>query len=262
MLNYIISLTTISSKFDNLHITIDSIINQTLLPSKIIINIPKIYNFRMNNSSIDLEKINAFRAKYSNYNIFINLINEDYGPGTKLLGLLNSDIISKVDRSNTYIILIDDDSIYKPYMIQLFNGCIKLNNEVEVCSHYVEDYCNVKIGQGVSGFCIKLNTLDHFQKYYNIIKDQDYVNYHDDFYISYYFHLLKKNIEYIESPYKCLVYTSHADTYIDALCNLNGKYARENLNKKSIEILNKLNNEGCFEFLIRPPGARSTPIPI
>ena len=145
-------------------------------------------------------------------------------------------------------ILIDDDSIYKPYMIQQFNGCIKLNNEVEVCSHYVEDYCNVKIGQGVSGFCIKLNILDHFQKYYNIIKDQDYVNYHDDFYISYYFHLLKKNIEYIESPYKCLVYTSHADTYIDALCNLNGKYARENLNKKSFEILNKLNNEGCFDF--------------
>ena len=103
MLNYIISLTTIPSKFDNLHITIDSIIHQTLLPSKIIINIPKKYNFRMNNSSIDMKKINAFKAKYSNYNIFINLINEDYGPGTKLLGLLNSDIISKIDHSNTYI---------------------------------------------------------------------------------------------------------------------------------------------------------------
>lgn len=246
MFNYIISLTTIPSKFDNLYITIDSIINQTLLPSQIIINIPKIYNFRMNNTSIDIEKINDFREKYSNYNIFINLVDEDYGPGTKLLGLLNSDIITKIDRSNTYIILIDDDSIYKPYMIQLFNCHIKVNSNVEVCSHYVEDYCNIKIGQGVSGFCIKLDTLDHFQKYYNIIKDQDYINYHDDLYISYYFYLLKKNIEYIESPYKCLVYTSHAHTYIDALCNLTGKYSRENLNKKSLEILNKLNNAGCF----------------
>ena len=41
--NYIVTLTTIPSKFDNLHLTIDSIINQTMLPSKIIINIPKTY---------------------------------------------------------------------------------------------------------------------------------------------------------------------------------------------------------------------------
>jgi hypothetical protein len=41
---YIVSLTTIPAKFDNLYLTVDSIINQTILPDKIIINIPKIYN--------------------------------------------------------------------------------------------------------------------------------------------------------------------------------------------------------------------------
>jgi len=54
---YIVSLTTIPTKFDNLYLTIDSIINQTILPDKIIINIPKMYNFRMNSTSISEDKI-------------------------------------------------------------------------------------------------------------------------------------------------------------------------------------------------------------
>ncbi len=56
MNNYIVSLTTIPSKFDNLYITMDSLINQTMLPSKIILNISKIYNFRFNNLEISSKK--------------------------------------------------------------------------------------------------------------------------------------------------------------------------------------------------------------
>jgi hypothetical protein len=37
----IISLTTIPPRFDNLYITIDSILAQTILPDKILINIPE-----------------------------------------------------------------------------------------------------------------------------------------------------------------------------------------------------------------------------
>jgi hypothetical protein len=37
---YILSLTTIPSKIDNLHITMDSFICQTRMPNKIILNIP------------------------------------------------------------------------------------------------------------------------------------------------------------------------------------------------------------------------------
>ena len=85
MNKYIVSLTTIPSKFDNLHITMDSIICQTILPTKIIVNIPKIYNFRMKNLEIPDEKLDAFLDKYAKYNVCVNRLEKDFGPGTKLL---------------------------------------------------------------------------------------------------------------------------------------------------------------------------------
>ena len=56
MVNYIYSLTTIPAKFDNLYLTIDSLLNQTIKATKIIINIPKQYSLRFN-SSIEKDKI-------------------------------------------------------------------------------------------------------------------------------------------------------------------------------------------------------------
>lgn len=248
MYKYVISLTTIPSRFDNLHLTIDSLIYQTILADKIIVNIPKIYNFRMNNSVISEQQINEFLNKYSKFNVVINFLNKDYGPGTKLLGFLNNQE-DCYDLLNTFVVLVDDDIIYKPYFIENFNNFV-IKNKNDVFSYCVYNFNNIKIGQGVDGFFIKLNTLDKFLDYYKIIKDQDYINYHDDHYISYYFYLIKKSIEYIESPNNSLIYNIHDNTYIDALVNLNDKYSRQNLNSKCIEILNVLKKNGYFDFLL------------
>lgn len=243
--NYIVSLTTIPTKFATLYLTIDSIITQTLLPTKIIINIPNTYNFRMNECRIPEDQINEFIHKYSEHNVFINFLEEDYGPGTKLLGLLNSDIIKEYDASNTYIILIDDDLIYNPSMIEMF---CKLNN-TGVGSFWVYNHLNIKIGQGSDGFLIKLNTLDKFLTYYDIIKTHDYIGHHDDFYISYYFYLINVLIEYIAPPNDGLIYNIHPSTFTDALCKLEGKYSRGNLNEQLYITLNNLNNTDHFKFL-------------
>jgi len=176
------------------------------------------------------------------------MLDNDYGPGTKILGLLNSNILLN-NIKNLYIILIDDDLIYKPYMIEYFDNNIKLNN-IEVASYWVYDNNNIKIGQGSDGFLIKSDKLNNFVNYYNIIKDYDYINYHDDYYISYYFKLINISIEYIKPPHNCLIYNTHNDTFTDALCNLKGKYDRNILNIKIYEILNNLNNNGKFDFKI------------
>jgi hypothetical protein len=247
--NYIVSLTTIPSKFDYLHNTIDSIINQTILPKKIIVNIPKIYNFRMNSTEIPVEKLYIFTNNYAKHNVFINLIDNDYGPGTKLLGLLNSNILSGDNyKENTYILLIDDDLIYKPYMIEYFDDYIKTNPNIEAASYCVYKY-NVKLGHGADGFFIKMNNLIKFTQYYDLIKDHDYVNYHDDYYISYYLYLLGIDIRHIIPPYNSIIYSIHNDTYIDALCALKDKYERNNLNFKLTEILNEINKNGLFKPL-------------
>lgn len=245
--NYIITLTTIPTKFDNLYMTIDSIISQTLLPNKIIINIPKIYNFRMNNSQIPKDKIDEFMNKYSKYNIYINELNEDYGPGTKLLGLLNSEITNNFDIYNTYIVLVDDDVIYKPYFLEHFNKYIQNSYNIEIASYCVYNR-GFNIGQGVDGFFIKLNTLDKFLQYYDIIKEEDYIKYHDDVYISYYFYLIQKHLHHITAPNNCLIYNTQPNYDIDALRNIGGDYNRENCTRKSIDILNTLHNNGEFSF--------------
>jgi hypothetical protein len=249
MYHYIISLTTIPSKFDNLYLTIDSIISQTILPDKIIINIPKIYDFRMNNTSISDEKLSSFKEKYSKYNVCINLLDKDYGPGTKLLGLINSKILEDDNiTQNTVIILIDDDLIYKPYVIEHFENYIKTNKNVDLGSYDVE-YYNIRIGKGADCYFIKLNTMNKFTDYYNLIKEQDYIFYHDDYFISYYFYLMDKYIYHINAPHNSLIYSLHENSFIDGLHKIEGKYSRDNLYLKSYEILNNLNATGVFDLL-------------
>ena len=222
---YILSLTTIPSKIDNLHITMDSFICQTRMPNKIILNIPRKYSFRKNNTEIPIDKLTHFMEKYQQYNCVINMIDTDYGPGTKLLGLFENEIID-MNNINTYIILVDDDIIYKPYMIETFDTEIRLNNNInniDVASFYGYNVGHIRIAQGVDGFLMKSMTLAYFLDYYEIIKHYDYVNYHDDFNISFYFHILNQKINILTSPNDCSIYEYHKDTFTDALCEIKGK---------------------------------------
>lgn len=246
MTAYILSLTTTPVRFDNLYITIDSILNQTLVPYKIVINIPRKYTFR-SELEIPIDKINDFMDKYSGQNVIINMIDIDYGPGTKLLGLLNSDLVKDFN-PETFIIIIDDDHIYKPRMIEYFHDR-RLKYKFDVASNYNYNHNGIKVAQGANGFFIKLKYLNNFVKYYDLIKDQDYINYHDDYYISYYFYLINKIIFSMKTPYGCGTYDHHTNADITALSKLDGKYERENLNLKSYEILNELNKNGLFDFL-------------
>lgn len=253
MPKYVFSLTTIPSKFDNLHYTIDSLLAQTIAPEKIIINIPKLYNFRMKNLQIMPEKIHAFKQKYAGRNVIINFVDKDFGPGTKLLGLLNSGLLGGFDKSDTFVVIVDDDLIYKHYMLEDFDYNKKVHKDCVLASYYVYDNNNIKIGQGADGFFIQLDTLDNFLRYYSLIKDDELINYHDDFYISYYFYLLGKDIRFISPPYECLIYVEQPNSEIDALRKLTGKYCRVTLTKHSYEVLESMNKSGSFDFLKPAP---------
>ena len=134
-------------------------------------------------------------------------------------------------------------------MLEYFDNLNKFkNNSIEVGSYFVYNY-NIPIGQGSDGFFIKFNLLNYFLEYYNLICGKDYINYHDDVYISYYFYLIGKNINYIKRPYDKSIFELHLSTYTDALVNLNGKYERNNLLTKSNEILSLMDSNGEFNFL-------------
>jgi hypothetical protein len=106
----IITLTTIPPRLPHLYITIDSLLSQTILPDLIIINIPIKYN----NYGNDF----ALPDCLNNARIYINRC-IDYGPGTKLLGIYNSDIYNNMN-DDDIIIAVDDDRTYNNKLIEHF----------------------------------------------------------------------------------------------------------------------------------------------
>ena len=102
---------------------------------------------------------------------------------------------------------------------------------------------------------INTKLLTHYLQYFEIIRTNEYILYHDDFYLSYYFFL--QNIEIynmyndieIQKKNNGWVYHMTDSCNIDALCNITGKYERNNLCKEIIHFLTELKLQNKFDFL-------------
>ena len=175
-----ISLSTIPSRIKNINRSIESLLNQTLKPDKIFINIPNIY--KRFEQIIDEKDIPIF-----NNNIVEITRCDDFGPGTKLMGSLEK------LKKNSLIILADDDNIYENYMVEKFYYFYKVAPE-NAYSFYVHPLDNFPIGQGADGFAISTNHLEGIKKFYEkIVKDYKELFLYDDLWISYFLHFFRKN---------------------------------------------------------------------
>ena len=175
-----ISLTTIPERFKNLNKTISSLLSQKKKADKIFINIPKEYTrFK---EIIANEQIPKFNSD------IVEIIRcEDYGPGTKILGSL------KKLKKDSLVILVDDDNVYKDYMIEKFFYFHKKapNNAY---SFYVHPLGNFGVGQGADGFAINTNHLDGINDFYErVVKDHNELFLHDDLWISFFLYFFRKN---------------------------------------------------------------------
>ena len=196
--NIYVSLTTIPTRSKNIIFTINSILNQTIVPKKIFITISE-KNIREKNIDYEIPKIIK-----NNSLIEIIQIEKDNGPINKLYGGLSK------CQNEDIIITVDDDSIYNRYMIEnLYNYSQKYKNQVigtigrieykkKIFGYHFNIPCKVKLLEGYSGVAYR-------KKFLNIedIKTEKLtkeVIFNDDIYISY---LLKnKNIELIMVPSK------------------------------------------------------------
>ena len=79
-------------------------------------------------------------------------------------------------------------------------------------------------------------------QYYNDIKDYDYINYHDDVYISYFLHLKKIPIYYLKPHYNHRIYVLTSITRLDTLHTLTraGLSAIPSLGGPAVEIFNAI----------------------
>ncbi len=105
--NAVISLSVLPSRFKGLKPTLNSLTDQSLLPEKIIINLPQ--NFERDQSEYDIP---YFVEKHPL--VEINWIEKDLGPATKLLPTLD---LYK-DEPDKLIIIVDDDQIYPQGMVE------------------------------------------------------------------------------------------------------------------------------------------------
>jgi hypothetical protein len=178
---FCVSLSSIPSRFDSVTRVVKSLNEQTLKPSKIFLNIP--YNYKR---FPDAKNINLDIFKdIKNDNFEINR-SEDYGPGTKLLGSINS--LKNFD----FVILVDDDHYYHPRMCEIFNKRFNSNKE-QAYSFFTLKIYDLIMGQGADGFLINTNHLDGILDFYNKhVRNYKHCFLNDDFWISMYLNKFKK----------------------------------------------------------------------
>ncbi len=111
----IVSVTTTPDRIKHLYKIIKNILKQTQYIDKIYINLP--YYSKNDEKYIVPEKLYNIDER-----VYINRIDEDYGPATKLYPTL-----LKERGKNTIIITIDDDKIYDKRMIELLVREYRMN---------------------------------------------------------------------------------------------------------------------------------------
>jgi len=175
-----ISLSTIPQRIKNLNVSIESLLNQTVKPDKIFINIP--YKYERFDEIVKDEQIPKFDTSV----VEITRC-RDFGPGTKLMGSINK------LKKDSLVILADDDHSYENYMIEKFFHfhSIAPNNAY---SFYVHPLGNFGIGQGADGFAINTNSLKGIDTFYDkIVKEYKELFLYDDLWISFFLYFFKKN---------------------------------------------------------------------
>jgi len=180
MLKFCVSLTTIPSRLKFINKTLNSIRNQNKLPDKIFLNIPYKYQ-RFKKEKIDTEFLK--KIKFKNLEI---IRCHDYGPGTKLLGAI------KYIKEFDYVILIDDDHVYKKEMLEIFykQSMLNIENSYSFCVQNIKD---CKVGQGADGFMINKKYLDKILIFYKkYVKNNNKLFYNDDLWISIYLNKIRK----------------------------------------------------------------------
>jgi hypothetical protein len=105
----VVSLTTSPTRISKIKPMLDSVMAQTYKPDRIILNLPKVFGRTGDTFALPLPDFIT-----NNPLIQVNFC-DDLGPSTKIISS-----IPLVSNPNTYIISVDDDIYYPPYLFSLY----------------------------------------------------------------------------------------------------------------------------------------------
>jgi len=247
-MNVYVSLTTIPSRFNNVHKTIESLIRQTYTPTKIFLNIPKKY-VRFPDQTISDEDIEKLMVLFSDI-LCINRIEKDSGPGTKLVG-----VPDYVIEEDAFLIIVDDDVCYNPYMVETHIKQYMKDREVSTPvkrvygTDFVDIYGKFRMIQVVGSMGIPSRSLKQMKMYAIFIGNFDTLFFVDDLWITYYF--VKKNYEIVApgSMEGVSIPPNTFTTDIDGLVHLGGAHRRGKLLQEGYFILRGGDADNRFWFL-------------
>jgi Glycosyl transferase family 2 len=142
----VVSLTTLPDRYEKLKETIESLLNQTCKPDAIYLGLPQV-----------AKRLNKPYPPFSNANVKVVKLDDDYGPICKLVGGL----LSESD-PNTIIITVDDDTLYKPDFIEKMVEKANLFPNAVVCG------TGARLGRGLMLMSI-VNSLDNVKTWNGVL---------------------------------------------------------------------------------------------
>lgn len=182
----VFSLTTSPKRLGNLKQTLESLINQELPPSKIQINLPRIFK-RTGETYSDISNFEFLRHPL----IYIHR-SDDFGPATKLIPTVTTEL-----NDSTLIIIVDDDTLYPPQLTKVYAKVSLMHPQSVIVGHCGEVYlasrpngstprCRMFEAYAGVGFPRSLFQSD-FMDYMNIALHNEYCFRSDDYVVSNYF---------------------------------------------------------------------------
>ncbi len=258
-MKYIVSFTTSPIRIQKCEPMLKSILNQTKSPDLIILNIPTIFQRTG-------EKYNI--PKYISDNVFVNRIDQDLGPATKIVPTIQYLNRHNYNPNDTRIIYVDDDIKYMHTMIETLDHVIDERDHSVWASagfNFIDFKYSPKrihgekccIAEGYGGVCVKLSMFHKdFQEYIDKYINNVNCRLSDDVILSNYYHKKNVDIKIIHLPKLYSITDMWKNLYIlnygnqpDALhLGANGS-STNNVDryKKVISILNK-NSERYFDL--------------
>lgn len=194
----IASFTTSPSRIHKCEAVINSILNQTTKPDLFLLNIPKKYRGK------DKYKL----PKFLEGKVTLNVLDKDYGPGTKIIGALI--YCRENDIQPSKFIYFDDDVLYPEGMIASMLECSKkglvvgascfdfLRSNTIGCFH--DRTFNYQIVEGFGGVCLDAADTDGLIDFVDSLPDTNEIRTSDDLYLSLFYHEKKCFLSDINMP--------------------------------------------------------------
>lgn len=218
-----VSLTTIPPRMPGIERCIASLLAQTVLPEKILVCIPVRYKRFAVDDPLPLD--------LSRFGDRVEIIRcaEDFGPGTKLLGSFDR---ARQDKA-ALLVLVDDDMIYQPHMIETFARNFEANPRA-AASFFTYRYRGLTTGQGADGFALPVGRLGGLWDFHRKISKCPEAFFVDDLWLSYFLWLNEVPIVDLSAMSGPHGYIFHIYNDVQALNREAGAFARRRVMRRTL----------------------------